>query len=179
MSIPLPPIPTPIYELFWRGCLWDFPKEWMLEEKFFWRGLSSKMSISEWCKYQEWNSEGIKGGLHHQYHTRQLSQIRHRSPALLCGSPYRLDKIIFWAFLCLSLRFSPFLHVFSLCQRLFLASKWWFRIFIVCTSCMMSYNALSHSHWGLGQFVGGGRGLVRWNSWAGSGGSEKKGVSRF
>ena len=27
---------------------------------------------------------------------------------------------------------------------------------IVCTSCKTSYNVLSHSHWGLGQFVRGG-----------------------
>ena len=30
------------------------------------------------------------------------------------------------------------------------------RILIVCTSCKTSYNVLSHSHWGLGQFFGGG-----------------------
>ena len=29
-------------------------------------------------------------------------------------------------------------------------------ILIVCTSCKTSYNVLSHSHWGLGQFVGAG-----------------------
>ena len=29
---------------------------------------------------------------------------------------------------------------------------------IVCTSCKTSYNVLSHSHWGLGQFFGGGGG---------------------
>jgi len=29
------------------------------------------------------------------------------------------------------------------------------RILIVCTSCKTSYNVLSHSYWGLGQFVGG------------------------
>ena len=28
------------------------------------------------------------------------------------------------------------------------------RILIVCTSCKTSYNVLSHSHWGLGQFFG-------------------------
>ena len=33
---------------------------------------------------------------------------------------------------------------------------------IVCTSCKMSYNVLSHSHWGLGQFFrGGGGGKVK------------------
>ena len=42
-------------------------------------------------------------------------------------------------------------------------------ILIVCTSCKMSYNVLSHSHWGLGQFFGEGRGAV----------SEKKTVPRF
>ena len=30
------------------------------------------------------------------------------------------------------------------------------RILIVCTSCKTSYNVLSHSHWGLGQFFRGG-----------------------
>ena len=38
-----------------------------------------------------------------------VSQIPHRSPALWYGSPYLPDKIIFWAFLCLGLKFSPFL----------------------------------------------------------------------
>ena len=41
-------------------------------------------------------------------HTCQLSQIRHQSRALPYGSPYLPHKIIFWAFLCLSLWFSPF-----------------------------------------------------------------------
>ena len=36
------------------------------------------------------------------------------------------------------------------------------RILIVCTSCKTSYNVLSHSHWGLGQFFRGGGG--HWNS---------------
>ena len=31
---------------------------------------------------------------------------------------------------------------------------------IVCTSCKTSYNVLSHSHWELGQFAGGGGGGV-------------------
>ena len=35
--------------------------------------------------------------------------IQHGSPALLYGSPYLSDKIIFWAFRCIRLRFSPFL----------------------------------------------------------------------
>ena len=52
------------------------------------------------------------------------------------------------------------MHVFSHWQRLFLASKWWLQIFILYTSCKTSYNVLSHSHWGLGQFVRGGP----WNS---------------
>ena len=38
-----------------------------------------------------------------------VSQIPHRSPALWYGSPHLPDKIIFWAFLCLGLKFSPFL----------------------------------------------------------------------
>ena len=48
-------------------------------------------------------------------------------------------------------------------------------ILIVCTSCKTSYNVLSHSHWGLGQFVGAGESVdIR-----GGGGTEKKRVSRF
>ena len=39
---------------------------------------------------------------------------------------------------------------------------WLANILIVCTSCKTSYNVLSHSHWGLGQFVGGwGRGPLK------------------
>ena len=38
-----------------------------------------------------------------------VSRIRHQSTGLLYGSLYLPDKIIFWAFLCLSLKFSPFL----------------------------------------------------------------------
>ena len=38
-----------------------------------------------------------------------VSQIRHRSPALPYRSPNLPDKIIFWAFVCLSLSFSPLL----------------------------------------------------------------------
>ena len=95
-----------------------------------------------------------------------VSQIRHRSPALPYRWPYLPDKIVFWAFLCLSLRFGPFLaqnlkfsysqygevsgaffQVFSHWQRLFLALKW-LRILIVCSSCKTSFNVLSHSHWG-------------------------------
>ena len=38
-----------------------------------------------------------------------VSRIRHQSPGLPYGSLYLPDKIIFWAFLCLSLKFSPFL----------------------------------------------------------------------
>ena len=69
-----------------------------------------------------------------------VSRIRHRSPALPYRSPYLPDKIIFWAFLCLGLKFSPFLaqnvnlfavrflgHVFSHWQRLFLVRKRWLR----------------------------------------------------
>ena len=108
----------------------------------------------------------IIGKLWDQYHSCQLSRIQHRSPALLYWSPYLPDKLIFWAFLCLSLKFSPFsaqnlnflihsavsgafLHIFSHWQRLFLASKWWLRILIVCSSCKTSYNVISHAHWGL------------------------------
>ena len=35
------------------------------------------------------------------------------------------------------------------------------RILIVCTSCKMSCNVLSHSHWGLGQFFVGGGGVKK------------------
>ena len=38
-----------------------------------------------------------------------VSRIRHQSPGLPYGSLYLPDKIIFWAFMCLSLKFSPFL----------------------------------------------------------------------
>ena len=105
------------------------------------------------------------------FQTCQVSRIRHRSPSLPYRSPYLPDKIIFWAFLCLSLEhfltqnvnfsyshygFWGILHLFSHWQRLFLASKQrGLGILIVCTLCKTSYNALNHSHWGLGQFVGG------------------------
>ena len=46
-----------------------------------------------------------------------VSRIRHQSPGLPYGSPYLPDKIIFWAFMCVSLRCSPFL-----------AQNWIFRI---------------------------------------------------
>ena len=42
------------------------------------------------------------------------------------------------------------------------------RILVVCTSCKTSYNVLSHSHWGLGQFFRGG-GVIEI-----PGGSEKR-----
>ena len=42
-------------------------------------------------------------------HYLGVSWIWRQSPALPYGSPYLPDKIIFWAFLCLSLRFTPFL----------------------------------------------------------------------
>ena len=73
----------------------------------------------------------------------------------------------------LSLRFSPFLapNLNYGFWGIFAASKRWFRILIVCTSCKTSYNVLSHSHWGLGQFCGGGGRGVRGNS--GERGSEK------
>ena len=115
-------------------------------------------------------------------------RIWHQSPGLRYGSPYLPDKIIFWAFLCLSLRFSQFnlktwnflvhstvsrafLHLFSHWQKLFLGSKQWSQILVVCTSCKTSYNVLSHANT---NFVGvGERGFgVHWIS-GGGGGSEK------
>ena len=45
------------------------------------------------------NSPGLSGSL----------PDAHRSPALLYGSAYFPDKITFWSFLYLSLRFNPFL----------------------------------------------------------------------
>ena len=42
-------------------------------------------------------------------HYLGVSGIWRQSPALPYGSPYLPDKIIFLAFLCLSLRFSPYL----------------------------------------------------------------------
>ena len=84
-----------------------------------------------------------------KFHTCQLSRIQHWSPALPYGSPYMYlpDKIIFWAFQCLSLRFrtfwlktwiflicstvsGAFLHIFPHWQRLFLASNRWLRLLI-------------------------------------------------
>ena len=38
------------------------------------------------------------------------------------------------------------------------------QILIVCTSCKTSYNVLSHSHWGLGQFFLGGGGSKKKDS---------------
>ena len=91
-------------------------------------------------------------------------RIWHRSPALPYGSPYLPDKIIFWAFLCLyicSVRFSPFLaqhlnfsysqlmasgvflHIFIHWQRLYLASKRWLQILIVCTVIHVRLNLRS------------------------------------
>ena len=78
-----------------------------------------------------------------------------------------------WIFLIGS-TVSGALQVFSHWQRLFLASKQWFRILIVCESCKTSYNVLGHSHWGLGQFFWGWGGFVEI-----PGDSEKKTVSRF
>ena len=62
-------------------------------------------------------------------------------------------KLKTWIFLLRSTVSGAFLHVFSHFQRIFLATKQWLRILIVRTSCETSYNALSHSHWGLDQFV--------------------------
>ena len=72
-----------------------------------------------------------------------------------------------WIFHIRSTISGAFLHVFSHWQRLFPASKQWFRILTVCKSCKTSYNVLSHSHWGLRAgsiFRGGGGGGTRWNS---------------
>ena len=117
-----------------------------------------------------------------------VSWVGHQSPGLPYGSPYLLDKIIFWAFLSLSLRFSlflaqklnfcirstvsgAFLHWFSHWQRLYLASKRWSRIFMVCNSCKNSYNVLSHSH--ICQGCGGGRGVHVISRGGGGGGVVK------
>ena len=59
-----------------------------------------------------------------------------------------------WIFLIRGTVSGAFLHIFSHWQRLFLASKQWFWILIVCTSCKTSYNVLSHSR--LGRFFLGG-----------------------
>ena len=80
-----------------------------------------------------------------------VSQIQHRSPALRYRSPYLPNKIIFWAFLCLSLRFSPFLVQslnFSYSEYGFLVTDndyFWHQNYeceflIVCTSCKTSYK---------------------------------------
>ena len=105
----------------------------------------------------------------------EVSLIRHRSPALPYGSPYLPDKIIFRAFFVpYCLRFSPFLaqknflfvvrFLGHFCTYLVTDKDnfWLANILTVCTSCKTSYNVLSHSHWGLGQFVGGwGRGPLK------------------
>ena len=59
-----------------------------------------------WYKTVEWESKTYMPTL--PYYPG-VSRIRHQSPCLPYGSPYLPDKIIFRAFLCLSLRFSPFL----------------------------------------------------------------------
>ena len=89
-----------------------------------------------------------------------LFWILSRSPALLHKSPACYVHYKYWI-LIRSTFSGAFLHVFSHWQRLFLASKRWFRILIVRTSCKTSYNVLSHSYWGLGQFFfWGGGGFV-------------------
>ena len=60
-----------------------------------------------------------------------------------------------WIFFIRNTVSGAFLHTFSHWQRLFQHLKQWSWILIVCTSCKTSYKVLSHSHWGLGQFVGG------------------------
>ena len=89
-----------------------------------------------------------------------ISQIK-SSFELFCALVWNLEH-----FLTQNVNFSyshygfwGILHLFSHWQRLFLASKQrGLGILIVCTLCKTSYNALNHSHWGLGQFVGGRRG---------------------
>ena len=106
-------------------------------------------------------------------HTCQLSRFSQESPSFSSNLPVRApnlpDKMEFWAFLCFSLKFSPFFHkirtfcihckvsgtflqIFSQWQRFCSSLQWWKRILIPHTSCKMSYNVLR-------QFVGGGGGV--------------------
>ena len=124
-----------------------------------------------------------------------VSRIRHQSPGLLYGSPRLLDKIIFRVFLCLSLRFSPFLAqnlnfpysqygfwgIFAPIQSLIMTKiisgiKMISPILIVCTSCKTSYNVLSHAH--IYQGWGGVVGLIKFPE-RGGGGSGKERGPRF
>ena len=103
-------------------------------------------------------------------HTCQLSRIIWESPALLYGSPYLPDKIIVRALLCLftflaqKLNFSysqyGFWGIFACIQsltKIISGIKTKIANFDSMYSCKTSYNVQSHSHWGLGQFVRGGR----------------------
>ena len=98
-------------------------------------------------------------------------RIQHWSLTLPYGSPNLPDKMDFWAFLCLSLKFSLFFSSQNLIFFYSLYGSWdlfvflinfshWQRLFrlynlIVCISCNTSYNVLSHSD-GVGEGVAGG-----------------------
>ena len=60
-----------------------------------------------------------------------------------------------------SLRFSPFLVAVSGAFLSLTKIISCIRILIVCTSCNTSYNTLSHPHWWLGQYFGGGGGVKK------------------
>ena len=87
-------------------------------------------------------------------HTCQLSRFSWESPSFSSNLP---DKMDFWAFLCFSLKFSPFFQkIRTFCihctmTKISSSSQWWKRILIPCTSGKTSYNVLR-------QFVGGGGG---------------------
>ena len=95
-------------------------------------------------------------------HTCQLSRIIWESPALLYGSPYLPDKIIFRALLCLftflaqKLNFSyswyGFWGIFACIQsltKIISGIKTMIANFDSMYSCKTSCNVQSHSHWGL------------------------------
>ena len=105
------------------------------------------------------NSLGLSGSL------SDTALISHSLPY---GSPNLLDKMDFWAFLCLSLKFSQFyffsnfffIHCTVPGTFLHFSFSHWQRLFclynlIVCISYKTSYNVLSHSG-GIREGVAGG-----------------------
>ena len=109
----------------------------------FWQ--FNKVHVSHTCQLSRiiWESPGYSTDLllsclppgHH------ICQIK-SSPKLFCALVWDLAYFFLktWSFLICSTVSGAFLHVFSHSQRLFLATKWWLRILIVCTSCKTSYD---------------------------------------
>ena len=94
-------------------------------------------------------SDNLSGSLANEYDTNlpvsgtghHISRIK-SSFELFCALVWDLAyfKLKTWIFLIRSTVSGAFLHLFSHWQRLFLASKRWSRILIVCTSYKTSYN---------------------------------------